>query len=550
VSASLWSRRFLWPFFLIVLLVTPPAGASAAADVRVTRDATPGSYVRYDGGTDAVLQGCSSGRRVQVEPTVAVDPRNTDVVVAGAIDRCIGAATEHSAWAGFYLSTDDGATWQDSLVPGYDGDTSPAGLASPAHGSVACGDPTLSFDAGGQVLFAFGCGRPGQNGSLFVAGYQEDGSQYARTVLVDAGTPGPPFTGATPDKPNLVVDQTTGPGSGNVYVAWTRVHTLHGGEWTILFSRSTDRGATFSSPQIVAAGAGAAASFGRFNISTDMAVGPDGTVYLVWQSNISPGVPTSVFLARSTDYGRSFGKSQVVATIAPFVSSQFSGFPSDSDVDSRACGLLFPCPSGLTFARFASNPSVAADATGVHVVWSAERGDGQAKIFVRNSPDGLSFPTPPQQLDAVPVGHQWFPDLASADGILRVVFYDSRIDPAYSPSLPPGDTADGLNSGDVVDAWTASSTDGGRTWSEERISDVSFNPNWNTGPVPFFGDYIYLSAVSGRAWAVWTDARDLLPGLPAIFLPFFPCDPFATDQTDPCFSAGGLDVNIYARALN
>jgi hypothetical protein len=29
-----------------------PAGAGAAADVRVTDDADAGSYVRYDGGTD------------------------------------------------------------------------------------------------------------------------------------------------------------------------------------------------------------------------------------------------------------------------------------------------------------------------------------------------------------------------------------------------------------------------------------------------------------------------------------------------------------------
>jgi hypothetical protein len=235
-----------------------------------------------------------------------------------------------------------------------------------------------------------------------------------------------------------------------------------------------------------------------------------------------------------------------VAPIGGFDSDEFSGN------DERACGLLNPCPSGLTFSRFLSNPAIAADASGVHVIWNAERLDGQAKIFVRNSPDGVSFPTPAEQLDSVPVGHQWFPDIASAGGVLTAVFYDSRIDPAYSPDLPPGNTAAGSNSGDVVDAWRATSIDGGLSWTEERISTVSFTPNWNTAIPPFFGDYIYVSAVPGRVWAVWTDARDVVPGIPEIFLPFFPCD--LTDptlkQSDPCFSQGGLDLNIYGRQLN
>ena len=65
------------------------------------------------------------------------------------------------------------------------------------------------------------------------------------------------------------------------------------------------------------------------------------------------------------------------------------------------------------------------------------------------------------------------------------------------------------------------------------------------------GDYTYVSAVPGRVWAVWGDARDIVPGVPSIFLPFFTCDfsagfpPF----NEACFSQGGLDWNIYGRQL-
>jgi hypothetical protein len=426
-------------------------------------------------------------------------------------------------------------------VPGYIGDESPEGLDSAAHGSGFCSDPTQSFDDGGRLFYAFICGSP--EWSLFVTTYKADGARYARTALVASGAPAPDRQGPFQDKPNLAVDQTDSPGVGNIYVAWTRDTGID--TTVVRFSRSTDHGRTFSVPLPVAAGPAA-------GVFTDLAVGPDGAVYLVWRSgafNRHGGGVGGIWLARSTDFGKSFGSPRLVQSIIPFDSAQFTGIASETG--AVACGLLSPCPSGLTFPRFWSNPAVAADATGVHVVWNAERPDGQAKIFVRNSPYGASFPTPARQLDSVPAGHQWFPDLATADGVLTAVFYDSRSDPAYSPDLPPGDTADGLSSGDVVDAWSASSSDGGQTWTEQRVSTVSSTPNWNQGQTPFFGDYIYVSAVPGGASAVWTDSRDVVPGIPAILLPFFPCDP--TDpsllQSDPCFSAGGLDDNIYARRL-
>jgi hypothetical protein len=140
----------------VVAVAIAAAGqsAQARADTRVTRDATPGSYVRYDGGTDATLLSCSTGRRTQNEPSVAVDPRNTAIVVAGSNDYCAEIQNgSGNVWAGYYRSTDGGATWTNSLVPGYPADTSAAGTASPTHGScAAAGDPTQAFDGAGRVF--------------------------------------------------------------------------------------------------------------------------------------------------------------------------------------------------------------------------------------------------------------------------------------------------------------------------------------------------------------------------------------------------------------
>ena len=58
-------------------------------------------------------------------------------------------------WLGFYVSSDDGgATWFNTMVPGFPSDTSPAGLASPLLGLDASGDPVVRFDADGNLYVA------------------------------------------------------------------------------------------------------------------------------------------------------------------------------------------------------------------------------------------------------------------------------------------------------------------------------------------------------------------------------------------------------------
>jgi hypothetical protein len=80
-------------------LIAPTAAQAAPlVNVLVTDDAG-GTYLRYDGGTDSTMAACSSGRRSQNEPTVAVDPRNPDVVVAGSNDYC-AQIVNGDVWAG------------------------------------------------------------------------------------------------------------------------------------------------------------------------------------------------------------------------------------------------------------------------------------------------------------------------------------------------------------------------------------------------------------------------------------------------------------------
>jgi hypothetical protein len=540
---------------LVLALGTPVRGA---VNDRVTQDDTAGSYLRYDGQSDPTMDACSTGRRQQNEPTVAVDPRDPSVIAAGSNDYC--ASIENGeVWAGYYRSTDGGASWQDSLVPGYPTDTSPAGLASPAHGSCAAsGDPTQSFDNDGRLFYGFICFNRSKpiNGSIYVATYENDGADYAQTALVARGTPSGLFgVGLFQDKVNLAVDQSGGADSGNVYVAWAR-YTASAPNNFIQFSRSTDHGVTFSRPISITKGAKGSKSY------ADVAVGPDGTVYVTY---ISYGLQHSsvdgIWVTRSTDAGLHWTQPVLVSEITQYDSSQFSGGSGQVDCGD---GIFYECPSGLTYSRFGSNSAIAADASGAHLVWAARDVDGQAKIFFTNSPNGLSWDEP-ATIDSIEVGHQWFPDIAAADGILTTAFYDSREDPSYSPDLPPGDTADGFNSGDVVETFAAQSFDGGLTWTETQLTTHASNFNWETHGSrrsPFWGDYVYVSAVPGGLYATWTDSRDLVAGedpreghvddgfdvlQPCVYVPNDIDAPSYTSPTidDPCLSLGGLDQNIY-----
>src|SRR5215211_2149392 len=306
----------------LAVFIGGSVGAAVDGNARVTQDFMAGSYARSDGGTDATMQGCSTGRRSQNEPTVAVDPSNPMVVVAGSNDYC-AQIVNGDVWTGYYRSTDGGSTWANSLVPGYPADESAAGLASPTHGKcAAAGDPTQAFDREGRLFYAFICfNRSGPvNGAVYAARYVNHGATYDRTVLIKRGTPSGLFlTGLFQDKINLTVDQTTGAHSGNVYVAWSQYDGFAPNNH-VLFSRSTDHGLSFSRPVRITPVSHGTASF------TDLAVGPDGAVYLTFITYPSSSRPTfDVWLSKSTDGGVSFGAPSHIASIEAFESNQFSG---------------------------------------------------------------------------------------------------------------------------------------------------------------------------------------------------------------------------------
>src|SRR5437870_13107063 len=121
--------------FLLVNFVW--ASVALAQNVRLTNDVAGGYTSVYTLATgipytDTVLAECSIARGRQNEPVVAVDPRNTKVLIGSSNDYCgvyAGSTTTFvpagPIWLGYYRSENGGASFQSSLVPGYPSDISP-----------------------------------------------------------------------------------------------------------------------------------------------------------------------------------------------------------------------------------------------------------------------------------------------------------------------------------------------------------------------------------------------------------------------------------------
>ncbi len=555
--------------------VAAKAAPTAGSNVRVTVD-TGSVYKSADqlaGGTytDSVLTRCGIDQRMQNEPTLAIDPRNASVWASGSNDYCT-VPTVHDAWAGFYRSTDGGASWTDSLLPGYAGDTSTQGTSSPlsqmvAGGALAAGDPVMSWDANGNLFYMgnnFNRGIPDGNsvstrdntGDVWVATYAQaktgdtttDGSKYVRTVLLATNTFG---QGSFNDKTNLMVD----PGTGYIYASWSDFHGRGCNE--ILFSRSTDHGATFSKPLKISSGI-----CGNQGPST--AIGPDGQVYIAWIGNNggaqskAPGTVNGAVFVSSSDFGQTFSKASFAVTYNPFTSELFSGN------GARECGdAPFNCPTGFTFPRFdLAAPELAADNTHgtITMAFQATQSSGQGQIEYAVSSDGGATWSSPALLAQSSTGHQFFPNLAASNGRVSAIWYDSRGDTNYAATRAPCNSATGQTTA-CLNVRYAESTDGGKTWSTSiQVTNAATNLNYEQFGgrlVPFFGDYITVAAQGDTIGAVWTDQRDTVGA----------ADPSGdndgadvagdpetggtcTSSFTTCFDGtGGLNQNIYSATI-
>jgi len=576
-------------FFICSLFA---ASVVTAADVRLSNDDLLGSgggytsvYTLATGNayTDDVLKECSIARGRQNEPSVAMNPRNPQVLVGSSNDYCGTYAGSPDGtfvaagpiWLGYYRSEDGGTSFVSSLVPGYPGDTSLyAQLA--AIRTASSGDPVITWDNHGRLFMgsessADPSGSKKGWGDEWVATFDNprgeagdtisDGKRFRGSVIVAKGSSAP-VTGKFNDKTSIQADRTGGGCDGYVYFAWSRF--TGAGISNIYFTRSTDHGQTFSSPALLTS-----------NVSNvqdpEITVTGNGHVYVSFdQGATNSGQSTGVGLAKSVNCGKTFAKPALltsyieagavdVATPAPVPAPSAPDDPlSAGDLaaagsSARDCGdFSSACQSGFTFFRRDSSTRSAADQTdkrnelvyftfdaakpGTEVdtntsygAISSGKGAQSAVYFIRY--DGAAgTATTPRLIDNQNKGHQFFSAISADGGVLHALWWDSRNDASYSPKRPIGNDA----SGKVIaslDVYATTSSDQGSTWmTSKRVTANSTNPNFeqfSNRSVPFAGDYLWVTSVGTSAFGVWTDWRNTMSG---------------TDQRESTGSVEGADV--------
>lgn len=412
-----------------------------------------GDQNRMMDGPDVVL--ISGGTTTQSENSVFVDPNNNQTALVSN-NSTLGSSVQGT---NALFSFDGGNTW--------------TGGTGGAGGNNS-GDPAAAISLGGTSYI--GHIAPGFKQGVSIS--NDNGVTWSVSSVSTAA--------GLLDKNHLWVDNSnTSSFQGNVYSAWTNFGGTNNNQ--IEISRSTNNGATWSTPINISG----AVSAGSHNQGVNIQTGPNGEVYAVWAIYDSwPSREVALGFSMSTDGGVTYSPATRIFNNIQGVRWQ-PGFP-------------IPNPHGKNM-RSNSFPGMAVDISSgpnngnIYVVWSNVGVPGintgsDVSVYMMSSSDGGTTWSTPAKVNTDPVGNiQYFPWITSdpTNGNLSVIFYDDRNVGATD-----------------VEAWVADSTDGGLTWSDFRVSDVSFTP----APIPglaggYMGDYLGISANGGNVFPVWTDNR-------------------------------------------
>ena len=146
-----------------------------------------------------------------------------------------------------------------------------------------------------EIVFSGGS----HGGEIFFARSADGGKTFSDPLNLSNDIAGSGKGRINPDYwHNGSLDLAMGP-EGNLYAAWTEY------EGTLWFSRSADRGGSFSRPLRIAGWSGARPARGP-----SLDVDAEGDVYLAW--TVGDDEAANIRFARSTDQGRSFSELRIV----------------------------------------------------------------------------------------------------------------------------------------------------------------------------------------------------------------------------------------------
>ena len=399
----------------------------------------------------------------EVEPTVAGNPHTAGSIVGAFQQDRWSNGGARGLVSGSSLT--DGASWFEST----------AQFSSCGGGSYdRASDPWVSVGPDGRAYWSsISFSADSVNSAVEVATSTNGGNTWGTPVTVVASSS--PF-GFINDKESVTADPHT---AGTAYAVWDRTTfpsdsaslsgLLHSFAFrgTPFFSKTTDGGQTWSAPA-------AMSSQNLFTIGNLIAVEPDGTLVDIFHFGKGSGrdAPNQSFtgVMRSSDGGNRWGPPIVV-----------SNNPVANDVDPDN-GV--PMRTGSDIGG--GLPDLAVDPVSgkLYAVWEDSRFSGGAHndIALSTSTDDGKNWTTPVKVNQTPVPVEAFTPMVDVlpNGDVGVTYYDIRNN-TPAPGLP-------------TDYFIVTSTDGGSTWTESRLTPTSFDDTLAPNSRGYFlGDYQGLS---------------------------------------------------------
>lgn len=302
------------------------------------------------------------------EPTIAISRTDPNIIVAAS----------NNDW--IYYSHDKGLNWTSYHLE------SSLGFY---------GDPVLLAGPDGQFYLVHLSKTPGKKW----------GDWFDRIVFQKSVDGGKTFTDGvgigynqdrTQDKPWINIDK-----KGQLYLTWTEFDK-YGSDSAhhkskIMFSMSADEGNTWSNPLVISDKFGGCVDDDNTLEGATTAIGPNGTVYVVWAG------AEELLFDKSMDGGKTFGKDRVIA-------QQKGGWVLDIPHLYRTNGM----------------PFLQADSSGnLFLVFTTKINDENKVVLLRSRDGGESWN---EYYKCNEPGDQFFPNLAvdSESGTVLLGFYHSK----------------------------------------------------------------------------------------------------------------------------
>ncbi len=356
-------------------------------------------------------------------------------------------------FTGFAVSMDGGANFTDKGT-----------LPNSSIGDA--GDPVLAHSASTGTVFLSTLGFNAGN-ALQIFRSTDNGITFGVPIN---GAPG--FSTAhSLDKEWIAVDNTPGPGYGNVYLAAV---DFTGGNGNIIFTRSTDDGLTWSPS------GGTSIATGNFNQGSFVTVGADHAVYVYWLDQTA--LPKQIKVRKSTDQGITFGAAVTVTSLLVTTTNGNLGLGFRTNAFPTV--VAHQTDPNKQYMVYNDNPA------------GADRGD----VYFRQTNDGGATWTAPVRVHTdAGTNDQFVPSIAiKPDGsALAITWYDRRNDPANN----------------LMERWGRVGTISGMTVTfgpDFVISDAPYAPVFGVDSVVnsvYMGDYDQMAADNTFFYTTFLDTR-------------------------------------------